>query len=321
VFICGAFFYWQRGAIQDVAIQELTQAKTDDEYQSMAQNRAPNSTYAHSLIDEYTDRLKAKPDSVQYWFLLARTQMEVRNFAQAAKAYQQVLDRDSQSPMIMAELAQAMFLRDGNKMSPEVAGLAKSAVLLDPKNTMALGLLGVDAFTRQDYRGTILFWRRSVVILGEQSQGGQALMAGIEKAMQAYVAAGGQLADLNVDSPYTLKFSVSLADGVKVAGDQVVFIYARAWKGSPMPLAINRLKVSELPKTITLDETMAMSPAASLATVADIEIVARISPEGAAQAKIGDWQASQGPISMSAIPKTLNLVITEQLTAESLSAK
>jgi cytochrome c-type biogenesis protein CcmH len=81
-----------------------------------------------------------------------------------------------------------------------------------------------------------------------------------------------------------------------------------------MPLAIARIKVSDLPTTIQLDETMAMSPASSLATAGDIEVVARISPSGSAKAEVGDWLAKQGPISMKALPNQVELEINEQLT-------
>lgn len=318
VLLGGIFFYQKYGSADDVYIQTLQQEKMRQDYQDMLQNRNPNPANAQALIVEIQARLKAKPDNLQYWFLLARTQMELANFAEAVKAYQQVLTRDPQSSMIMSELAQAIFLRDGNKITPPVVDLAKSAVTLDSKNTMALGLLGIDAYSGQDYRAAIQYWQKSVDIAGVDSQGGRALSAGIEKARQSFIAAGGKLEDLVAKSAYAIKLSVSLGAKAKVSQDQTVFIYARAWQGSPMPLAIARIKVSELPKTIQLDETMAMSPASSLATATDIEVVARVSPSGSAKAEIGDWQAKQGPISMKSVPELLQLEINEQLTAESL---
>jgi cytochrome c-type biogenesis protein CcmH len=310
----GIFFYKHRGSSADVYIQTLQQEKLQHDYQDMLQNRDPNPARAQQLITEFEERLKAKPDNIQYLFLLARTQMEVGNFAEAAKAYQRVLTLDSQSPMIMAELAQAIFLRDGNKITPPVVDLAKGAVTLDAKNTMALGLLGIDAFNRKDYPAAIKYWQKTVDISGAESQGGRALTAGIEKAKQAFVAEGGKVEDLAAKSVYIVKVAVSLGEKVKANPDQTLFVYARAWQGSPMPLAIARIKVSDLPATIQLDEAMAMSPAFSLANAGDIEVVARISPSGSAKAEVGDWLAKQGPISMKAIPEQIDLRINEQIT-------
>jgi cytochrome c-type biogenesis protein CcmH len=317
--IGGFFFYQHRGSSEDVYVQMLQQEKLQQDYQDMLQNRDPNPARAQQLITEFEERLKAKPDNIQYLFLLARTQMEVGNFAEAAKAYQRVLTLDSQSPMIMAELAQAIFLRDGNKITPPVVDLAKGAVTLDAKNTMALGLLGIDAFNRKDYPAAIKYWQKTVDISGADSQGGRALSAGIEKAKQSFIAEGGKLEDLAGKPTYALKVVVNVAANVKANPDQTLFVYARAWQGSPMPLAIARIKVSDLPATIQLDETMAMSPAASLATAGDVEVVARISSSGSAKAEVGDWLAKQGPVSMKAIPEKIELHISEQITVNDLT--
>jgi len=318
VFAGGIFFYYKRGNVSDVYIQTLQAEKLQQDYQDMLQNRDSNPARAQALVAQYEARLKDLPDNLQYWFLLARTQMELGNFAESTKAYQQVLIRDPESAMIMAELAQALFLRDGNQITPPVVDLAKKSLSLDPKNTTALGLLGIDAFGRKDYRQAMNYWQKSVDMLGANSQGGRALLAGVEKAKQAFLNEGGKLEDIAARSAYAVKLQVSLGENVKSTPDQTVFIYARAWQGSPMPLAIARIKVSDLPATVQLDETMAMSPAASLATATDIEVLARISPSGSAKAEAGDWQARQGPISMNAIPERIDLKINEQIATGDL---
>ena len=314
--IGGIVFYQKRGNADDVFIYSLQNQKNQKDYEDMVQSLNPDPSRARDLIEKYQERLKDKPDSLQYWFLLARTQMEIGSYADAVKSYQEVLTRDAKSAMVMGELAQAMFLRDGNQMTPPVADLARNAYTLDPKNTMALGLLGIEAYGRKDYRETIRYWQKSVEIMGPNSSGSMALSAGIEKAKQSYVAEGGKLDDLQAKSPYTIKLDVTLGSMPKVTQDQVVFVYARAWQGSPMPLAIARIKVRDLPTTIQLDETMAMSPAASLATATDIEVVARVSPSGSAKAEVGDWLGKKGPISMKSVPPVIQLEINEQFAGD-----
>ncbi len=312
ILIAGVGIYHKLGSADDVTVQILQQEKAQLDYQDMVQNRDPDPMRAHALISEYKARVKAKPDDAQYWFLLARTQMEVSSFTEATQSYQKVLEQDPKSAMIMAELAQAMFLRDGSRMSPPIAELAKNALVLDAKNTMALGLAGIDAFSKSQYREAIGYWQRTVDLIGAESSGGQAYAVGIERAKQEYIAGGGKLEDLTIKSLYAVQLFVSLGDKVKSRPDQIVFIYARAWKGSPMPLAIARVRVSDLPQLVSLDETMAMSPMATLANTPEIEVVARISTDGTAQTKPGDWQVTQGPISMKAIPEKIDLQINEQ---------
>lgn len=316
VLVMGFVFYSKHGNLADVHIQTLQQEKLQMDYQDMVQNREPNPARAQQLIAEYESRLQDKPDNVQYWFLLARSQMEVGAFSQAVTAYKRVLELDSQSAMIMSELAQALFLKDGNKTSAESVALAKQALALEPKNTMALGLLGIDAYSNKDFLSAVRYWQKSVELLNPDSPGRRALLSGIDKAKQSYIEAGGKAEDLQAKSAYAVTLNVSLGKNVKASADQTVFIYARAWQGSPMPLAIMRLKVSDLPKTVVLDESMAMSPAASLASAKDIEVVARISPSGSAKAEVGDWLVKQGPVSMSAIPSAIDLTINDQIMAD-----
>ena len=61
-----------------------------------------------------------------------------------------------------------------------------------------------------------------------------------------------------------------------------------------IPLAIARLKVSDLPTTVVLDNTMAMRPDMNLQSAQkneqQVELVARISRSDNAIAASGDWQ-------------------------------
>ena len=51
-----------------------------------------------------------------------------------------------------------------------------------------------------------------------------------------------------------------------------------------------RLPVSSLPTEVTLDDRNAMGPGATLSSVEEVQLMARISRTGNAQADAGDWQ-------------------------------
>ena len=88
----------------------------------------------------------------------------------------------------------------------------------------------------------------------------------------------------------TLRVSLDPALARQVKPDAVLFVFARAENGPPMPLAIQRIAASELPTTLVLDDSMGMIPAMKLSGFPKVVVGARISASGNASAQPGDLQ-------------------------------
>jgi cytochrome c-type biogenesis protein CcmH len=306
--------YRHLGASDDLHIMQLQKVKQEADYQDMLLNKLPDLSRSTELISELEDHLKSNKENLQYWFLLARLASERKDYTKSINAYQEILKRDQTSGMIMAELAQVMFLQSNNQITEEAGQLATKALALEPRNTTALGLLGIQEFSKKNYVKAIEYWQKAVDVLGANSDAGVGLAMGIEKAKMLYVAEVGTHDSLDKAlTGISIQLEVSVAANVTAKPDQLVYVYARGWQGSKMPLAITRIKFSELPAKVTLTEAMAMSPAATLATAAQIELVARISEDGTAIAKTGDWQASQGPIDIKQLPEKISLTIDKKI--------
>lgn len=95
-----------------------------------------------------------------------------------------------------------------------------------------------------------------------------------------------------------LKITVELAPALTklVKADETLFIFARAANGPPMPLAAVRKTVAELPLSITLDDSSAMSPQLKLSQYTNVKVVARISRSGSPSAQSGDMYGEIGPL-------------------------
>lgn len=95
---------------------------------------------------------------------------------------------------------------------------------------------------------------------------------------------------------------VSLAPALAAKADpqDTVFVFARAAEGPRMPLAILRKQVKDLPLTFTLDDSMAMTPAAKLSSAQRVIVGARISKRGDATAQPGDLQGLSAPVAPGA---------------------
>jgi len=103
----------------------------------------------------------------------------------------------------------------------------------------------------------------------------------------------------------TIQVAVSLDPGVaaQVAPDDALFVYARAAAGPPMPLAVQRYRVADLPVTATLDDSMAMMPAMRLSAFPQVVVGARISKTGQATPQAGDLEGQTGPIAAAETPR------------------
>lgn len=309
-------WYWQLGAVQDVEISQLASEKYISEMLAMRgdeQAAAKLQELPKKLMSKVQKRLEAQPENTQYWYLLARTSMEQGAYAQGVAAYSQILQREPEQTQIMAELAQAMFLAAGNRIDPSIDGLVARVLAVDNRNPTALGLAGISAFERKAYPEAITYWQSAVTEMGAGAPGSQALSAGILRAQEL---AGSDIAptnapDIKVSGQDSISVYVSLAPSIKAEADQTVFVYARAWQGAKMPLAIVRLQVSDLPKRVVLDESMAMAAGMGLKSADQLQLIARLSLSGGVAPSAGDWQASFGPVDLSANSDEIELVIDE----------
>ncbi|MDE2277508.1 MAG: c-type cytochrome biogenesis protein CcmI, partial [Burkholderiales bacterium] len=84
----------------------------------------------------------------------------------------------------------------------------------------------------------------------------------------------------------------------RVAPGDTLFVYARAANGPRMPLAILRKKAGDLPLDFSLDDSMAMSPAATLSSAAQVVVGARISKSGNALPSPGDLEVLSAPVAV-----------------------
>lgn len=308
------YFYQERGAIDDVDIRqmrdELLALPADTPLEVVVRRQ-------QALMARLDARLAVEPGNLQNWYMLARFAGATEQFDRAISAYEVILQTEPDAPEILSELAQVRFLKSGNSITPEIRQLVGRALQVDPQDATALGLAGIDAFQQQHFADAVGFWQRAVAVLGPFSEGGQALQQGIARAKSMLPADAPDQAGADTNNVAAVlekvEVKVSLAEGIDVPADTVVFVYARAWEGPKMPLAIQRLTVADLPTTITLDSSMSMVPGMSIASFPALEVVARVSMSGSPMSQSGDWQAAKGPLPTTTKDLALELQIDTKL--------
>lgn len=313
------FLYTERGAVDDWEIQQLS-----TELRRLQQRGAEQEVLratSQALYNKLQNRLEETPENLNNHFLLARTAVELGEFRRALQAYQHILEREPNSPQIMAEMAQVLFMAAGNRMTVEVQQVFDRALKMDPGNTDLLGFAGIGAYQSGKYQLAIDYWQRGMQLLEASDPRHQTWRQAIAEAQRQLgpgseagaAAADASGADPVSDQASSLQVTVTLGDRVKASPGDTVFVYARAWKGAKMPLAMQQLKVADLPLTVELHEAMSMVPGMTMSRFPQLEVVARISSSGLADPRPGDWQATAGPIDASSSEGDVKLVIDSQI--------
>lgn len=256
-------------------------------------------------LEEMTARLEkavqAQPDSAEGWYFLGRTYMAQERPADAARAYERAVQIAGRQPELLGQWAQALYFASQKRFTPEVQKLTEDALKADPNEVTSLGLLGIAGFEEGRFKDAIGYWERLIAVLPQDDPSRAALQGGIDRARERLAENGESLPEREAVTKAMpqLKVRVDLAAALKdkVQPSDTVFIFARAAEGPPMPLAVKRLTVKDLPADVVLSDADAMMPQLRISNFPQVQLVARVSREG--NAKSGEW-IGRGPALSSA---------------------
>jgi len=249
---------------------------------------------APRTLEEMTARLeatvKAQPDAAQAWYFLGRAYMARQRYADAVLTFQKAAALANRPAEVIGQLAQAQFFAGDRQWTPEIQSLAAEALEADPQEGTTLGLMGIGAFEAGRYAEAIDYWQRLVATLPPEDASRAPIDSGIERAKAKLLEAGQRLPEpLLAATSAALKVYVELAPELreKVQPEDGVFVFAKAASGPPMPLAVKRLTVADLPVEVSLSDADAMMPQLKISSFPKIQLMARISRAG--NATDGEW--------------------------------
>jgi cytochrome c-type biogenesis protein CcmH len=285
--------YQQWGAANELRATELLEKASQVELTQPERNE---------LIERLAVAGDKQPDNIEWNYLRGRLLNANGDFAQAADVFADILvvlpqEATADRAATMTLLAQARFFAADQKADDSMYQLLKDALELTPGNRQALGMAGMLAFELKDYQGAINYWRQLWLGMGDSPEA-QMLAQGILRAVEHVREQGGEV-DLSWMKRTEIKVLVDLSPAAKAAVDpaDTVFVLARALSGPPMPLAVQKLTVAQLPQVITLSDAQAMAPGMNLSSHEQVTLVARISKSGQPMPQSGDWQIEQSPVS------------------------
>jgi len=233
-------------------------------------------------------KLVDDPENRDNWKLLGKTYSLINDFDNAKRALQRAYDLDSKDPDVLAGLANATAMVND----------------IDPNHVQSLWLKAIAMQQADQHENAIARFESLRAGVKDNPDA----VANIDELIAVSRQALGTTSESSTDKPASeaasaqgdskgasISVTVSLADGIleKVNATDSVFIFARASSGPPMPLAVSRHVVGDLPVTVLLDDTMAMMPAMTLSQFPSVTVGARVSQSGNAIAQPGDWFTEQ----------------------------
>jgi cytochrome c-type biogenesis protein CcmH len=309
--LCAVLLYQLLGSVELIDLLQQAQTSQPQPAQSQQAQLTQQAASIEEMVNKLAARLQQQPDDLKGWVMLARSYNIMKRYSDAEAAYENVLSLGGESADLLTDYADAMVMANGGTFTDKAGALLTRALELDPGNVKGLWLAGHWKNQSGAYAEAVRYWQLAAAKLPAGSEDAAVIAqqisrlqekAGIEAepapAMVTATADTGATAAADSDSGTTLSVHVTLAPelAAKAAAGDTVFVFARATEGPRMPLAIVRKQVSDLPLTVTLDDSQAMMPAMKLSNFEQVVVGARISKSGNAMPQSGDLQGSVSPV-------------------------
>jgi len=267
------------------------------------------------LVKGLEQQLEQNPDNPDGWFLLGRTYMSLSRYEDAARAYGRLDELQPDNSSVQIALADALSMVNGGRITQEALSLLQKVHQREPQNVIALWLLGRESLQRGEPGSALAYWSRAYPLLEDDPQ----MQMELRDAIRRVESESGLSADIRDPAPLPgimggapvaapapqAPAEVATGPGITVevaldpelmdrtSPNDTVFIYAKAASGPPMPLAVSRQRVSDLPLRVRLTDEMAMMPQMKLSSFPQVKVGARISKSGQAIAQSGDLQSEE----------------------------
>jgi cytochrome c-type biogenesis protein CcmH len=237
-------------------------------------------------VRELEQALQREPQRADGWALLGRSELALGNTEKADQAFARAVALAPDEVPLLVEAAQARAQTDPAKRFDDVAlRWLRHAQQLEPASERAGWLIGIAQRQRGQDAEAAATWEALLPRL--EPAAATALREQIaiarEKAGMPPATPGAAAPSVGLDIEVTLDPA-----GKTLAAGTQVFVIARMPGGPPMPVAVEKHPATALPLRIRLDDADSPMPTATLSSLKEVEVFARLSASGTASRQEGD---------------------------------
>ncbi|CCE24181.1 c-type cytochrome biogenesis protein CcmI [Methylotuvimicrobium alcaliphilum] len=243
----------------------------------------------NAMVSGLAQRLQSQPDDAEGWLMLGRSYKYMNRYAESAQAFSEAYRLLGDRADVLLQYADALAMANDGRLAGKPAEFVAKALKLAPDDSTALWLSGMAKAEAGKYDEALRHWQKLAAQMPKGSEPYREVQGLIAQVMERLGTAPVEQQPAAIVKG--LKVNVAISDELQgvVSATDTVFVYAQALQGPPMPLAIVKMQVADLPVTVVLSDEQAMMPAMKLSNFDRVKISARISMSGQAESRPGDW--------------------------------
>lgn len=240
-------------------------------------------------MDEAIAQLQAEldrnPEQAEGWRVLARALASEGRMEQALAAYDEAIERAPDAEVLTEAAETRARAHPQRRFDERAVAMLRRALELQPAHQRARWFLGIAQRQAGEAAEAARTWEPLLAAVDA------ATAATLRPQIDAARAAAGlpPLPPPEVAPAAGLEVRVAIAPALaeSLAPDATVFVIARA-PGTVMPVAVERIERASFPLTVRLDDADSPMPTARLSQLSRVEVLARVSRSGQANAQPGD---------------------------------
>lgn len=242
-------------------------------------------------VVELQRALERDPQRADGWALLGRSQQALGNLAEANRAFARAVQLAPNEPELLVEAAQTRAQADPAKQFDDTAlQWLRHAQRLAPGSERAGWLIGIAQRQRGQDAEAAATWEALLPRLdpGAATALREQIAIAREKAGLPAAAAPSAAATAAPALTVTVALDPAFAARARLRDDASIFVIARIPGGPPMPVAVEKHRLADLPLRVTLDDADSPMPTQPLSALKEVEVFARLSASGQANRQEGD---------------------------------
>jgi cytochrome c-type biogenesis protein CcmH len=240
-----------------------------------------------AMVAKLEAHLHEQPDDLKGWLMLGRSYVALERLDDAVDAYDKAerLGEGKNLDAILG-LGEALSLRAGGDITPQVSKLFEAGVALAPNDPRALLYAGFAAAVRGDSALARTRW----LSVKAQNPPPQVMQMIDQRIAELGLDNGNAPPPAPAGSAATATVRLAIAPALKsrLRADAPIFLFARTPGGTGPPLAVKRLSIDAIGTQIQLSAADSMTPGRALVPGQQVSITARVAFGGQPLPASGD---------------------------------